>query len=323
MFAALLLARWGLNNHRIHFDTPFYKFGGFDEMRFNHDLTRKVTIDIQFDYGKEPHTLNMVIDANGNVAYELTNSVGRRISGWSINAVGPQVKEIGMVLDKVWFITAIRRPVPLTAQIGVGTQTSQPIDPDGTNISSYLVNRWSDRDPKWEIAEEWLRMVDPGLKILKVPITGMDTTVRTTRTGSGVTTDVSMSNQGAGIQNALSIISALVFSPEGSTLIVEEPEAHLHPDAQQMLVDLTNKAVNEWGKQVILITHSWEVILPFFSDIGKWGSSRGASHPKADSSKFSISTLARKKDDIQISRTNLDELGKFSDARDSFKTLWG
>ena len=154
----------------------------------------------------------------------------------------------------------------------------QPINPDGSNVITYLLERFTSRDPRWGEAENWLKRIAPELSVLKVPLRVMQASVETTDMNLRV--DINMAYQGTGIQKALSVIVAVVFSPEGSTIVIEEPEIHLHPRSQEVIVDLFNKAVNEWNKQIVFITHSWDMLLPFVSDVGP-GQGRGGQHPRA------------------------------------------
>jgi AAA15 family ATPase/GTPase len=48
--------------------------------------------------------------------------------------------------------------------------------------------------------------------------------------------EINLSMQGSGIQNAVIIISAIIFSPDKCTVCIEEPENFLHP-SQEVLVD--------------------------------------------------------------------------------------
>jgi predicted ATP-dependent endonuclease of OLD family len=92
-----------------------------------------------------------------------------------------------------------------------------------------------------------------------------------------------MNLQGTGMQNAIIIISAIIFSPPGSTICIEEPENFLHPRSQEVLVDLFNYASNKLDKQIIFSTQSYEMgMLPFISDIGK-GSERDHNYEKGKS----------------------------------------
>ena len=89
----------------------------------------------------------------------------------------------------------------------------------------------------------------------------------TTRNDTSNTTDVNMNLQGSGIQNATTIIAALVFSPPGSTIILEEPETFLHPKAIEIIIDLCNDVIEKFDKQVIITTHSLEMLYGISSDL--------------------------------------------------------
>jgi len=58
----------------------------------------------------------------------------------------------------------------------------------------------------------------------------------------------------SGIREVLSVALALA-SPEHWFIVIEEPEAHLHPRAQKILARLIARAVNH-GKYVVITTHS-------------------------------------------------------------------
>ena len=62
-------------------------------------------------------------------------------------------------------------------------------------------------------------------------------------------------NVGFGISYSLSIVVALLSAEPGSLLLIENPEAHLHPRGQSKLAELIALAAQS-GVQVIVETHS-------------------------------------------------------------------
>lgn len=223
-------------------------------------------------------------------------------------------------MRKGWYFAPSRNEVQPNLQVGYSPQQTawgQTLDPFGSNVITFLLERFTSRDPKWDLAEDWLKRIDPKLSILKSPLRGNQGYIETQQ-ASGV--DINMAYQGTGIQKTLTVIAGLVFSPEGSTIVVEEPEIHLHPRSQEVIVDLFNTAVNEWHKQVIFTAHSWNMLLPFISDIGE-GTKRGG-HATAVPQNFRLVTFAQKGDDVEIQ--DYDLKGKnFRTVRDHFKQLWG
>ncbi|MCJ2669827.1 MAG: ATP-binding protein [Candidatus Thermoplasmatota archaeon] len=230
-------------------------------------------------------------------------------------------KEIQEAIRSIWHLRPVRPELPPSQVVGVGRSQFQPLRPDGGNVIEYLLEQWTSRNPLWDEAERWLRRIDPHMDLLSVPLRGNQASIETVRSYGNkqeAEARVNLAHQGTGMQSVSSVVAALVFSIPGSIIIIEEPEAYLHPRSQEVIVDLMNKAVNEWKKQVIVSTHSWDMILPFISDIGT-GTQRGTQHVKADPEKFSLVMI-----DDEHSIKAYDLRGKtFKEVRDRTKTLWG
>lgn len=73
---------------------------------------------------------------------------------------------------------------------------------------------------------------------------------------SALLTDV-----GFGISQVLPIITLLYYVPRGSTVILEQPEIHLHPLAQANLADLIINVTKNRSLQVIFESHSEHLLL--------------------------------------------------------------
>jgi predicted ATPase len=65
---------------------------------------------------------------------------------------------------------------------------------------------------------------------------------------------------GFGLNQLIPIIVQCFYAPKGSLIVVEQPEAHLHPRAQAKLVDFLIDVVN-FGNKVIVETHSEHLLL--------------------------------------------------------------
>jgi len=69
-----------------------------------------------------------------------------------------------------------------------------------------------------------------------------------------VALDLALSSSGA--KQILTVITQLFWAPEGSLLMIEEPEISLHPQAQVDVLEMFGEAIREENKQIIATTHS-------------------------------------------------------------------
>lgn len=65
--------------------------------------------------------------------------------------------------------------------------------------------------------------------------------------------------EASGLINIISILAAL-FDDEVDVLIIDEPEVSLHPQLQSYLLREMKKAIDNYGKTIIITTHSTEMI---------------------------------------------------------------
>ncbi len=68
--------------------------------------------------------------------------------------------------------------------------------------------------------------------------------------------DVRLTDVGFGVSQVLPVLTLCYYAPEGSTLILEHPEMHLHPKAQAGLADVFIDAITNRNIQIILESHS-------------------------------------------------------------------
>lgn len=73
--------------------------------------------------------------------------------------------------------------------------------------------------------------------------------------------EVRLTDVGFGVSQVLPVLVLCYYVPEGSILILEQPEAHLHPKIQSKLADLLIEVVKERQLQIILESHSENLIV--------------------------------------------------------------
>lgn len=105
----------------------------------------------------------------------------------------------------------------------------------------------------------WLNEISPNVKLNVSQITNADVAqINYYYTGlrdSTKTREYRPTNVGFGISYILPIITALLKAKKGSMLIIENPEAHLHPKGQRKIGELIALCASR-GVQILLETHS-------------------------------------------------------------------
>lgn len=107
----------------------------------------------------------------------------------------------------------------------------------------------------------WLDMISPGVS----PVITINMSSRTTELkyeyieGREKTNSYKSINVGFGITYVLPVVVALVSAKPGDIILIENPEAHIHPKGQRMLGELL-AAAGSGGVQVIVETHSDHVL---------------------------------------------------------------
>ena len=73
--------------------------------------------------------------------------------------------------------------------------------------------------------------------------------------------EVLLTDVGFGVSQVLPVITLLYYVPEGSTVVLEQPEIHLHPLAQAGLADVIVNVAMHRRVQVIVESHSEHLLL--------------------------------------------------------------
>lgn len=68
--------------------------------------------------------------------------------------------------------------------------------------------------------------------------------------------DVLLTDVGFGVSQILPVLVLCLFVPEGSTVLLEQPEIHLHPSVQARLADIMIDTWKRRGVQIIVESHS-------------------------------------------------------------------
>jgi predicted ATPase len=105
--------------------------------------------------------------------------------------------------------------------------------------------------------EAWLGEISPGIRLRLDPKPDLD--LMSIRYQYGDSDLYRSTNVGFGITYSLPIIVAILSSKPGALIIIENPEAHLHPDGQAKMGELLALAAS-CGIQIVVETHSDHVL---------------------------------------------------------------
>lgn len=105
--------------------------------------------------------------------------------------------------------------------------------------------------------DAWMSEITPGIKITANVIEEINLASLhyEFESGTGYTEKFRPENVGFGLTYVLPVVTSILASKKGDLIIVENPEAHLHPAGQSAVAKLMSKAAQE-GVQIIVETHS-------------------------------------------------------------------
>lgn len=144
------------------------------------------------------------------------------------------------------------------------------------NVIDALIHDTVKRGRKGDLigsVNRWLKLVGRVrlLRIASVDVAGRIFELRLRDTDSGRWAN--FADVGFGIGQALPVIVDGLRTPVGAMFLVQEPEIHLHPDAQLAMADfLVDLALS--GRQVIAETHSEAILLRVRQRIATLGKGR-------------------------------------------------
>ena len=162
-------------------------------------------------------------------------------------------REFESLMDQLLYLGPLRQ-YPKRYYQWTGERKSQVIEPDGADAVAALISAARDNESLQEDVANWLKQL--GL-VDGFSIKSTDARERfyevTVKIGDA---ESALMDVGFGVSQVLPVIAMLLSAPAGSIILLEQPELHLHPNAQSALADLMLYAAEKRGLQLIVESHS-------------------------------------------------------------------
>ncbi|MCX8507153.1 MAG: DUF3696 domain-containing protein [Alphaproteobacteria bacterium] len=126
--------------------------------------------------------------------------------------------------------------------------------------------------------------------------------------------EVLLTEIGFGVSQILPVITQLFYAPKGSTVILEQPEIHLHPLAQAELADLLIQVAYKRDIQIIVESHSEHFLLRLQRRIAE--QRFGEIQVKSDDIKLYFCDIIE--GESQLIKLDLDEYGTIHNWPENF-----
>ncbi|RMG49112.1 MAG: DUF3696 domain-containing protein [Acidobacteria bacterium] len=140
-------------------------------------------------------------------------------------------------------------------------QTPQDVGMSGERVAEvlWIAHRTRGRERRLlDEIQQWLGKFGIASQLELEPLG--ETNYRVMLIDPSTRIEVNLADVGFGASQVLPVIVECLYAPEGSLLLMEQPEIHLHPKAQATLGDLFIEAVRRGDRQLIVETHSEHVL---------------------------------------------------------------
>ncbi len=242
-------------------------------LALNGDLVRIGTArDALFEDAKEDKIGLVLAFENGNEAiWQFAYNPKADILGLASPAVPPETYQTSLFGDHFQYLQA-ERLGPRTSfamsdfqvrqhrQLGtMGEYTAHflSIFRDSEIPNSTLSHPQAKSLNLLSQVEAWLSEISPGTRIHIIDSPGMD--LVSLQYSFGLSKEYRATNVGFGITYTLPVITAILSAKPGALLLLENPEAHLHPKGQARMGNLLAQTSAQ-DVQIILETHSDHVL---------------------------------------------------------------
>jgi predicted ATPase len=220
----------------------------------------------------------IAVDTQGQVSLSADGAVGSALAvvGGSIRPgyeerygeIKDACKELTRVpwatIDKIYFVPGLRgidRPM-----LGLQEQpTNEFATKEGpSQQASMLASTLGYRPEIADIVSGWTeQLVKTKVRQRLMPFRMTSVEALSQRVAGNIV------NEGLGLNQLLFPFAQVAITPLDSTIMIEEPELHLHPRAQSQLVDIFLEITKLQRKQIILTTHSEHILFRLLTAVAR------------------------------------------------------
>lgn len=242
------------------FNGDLVELGQYDDI-LNHDVKDDLEIKIGIEFDNSEETVWACLsEESDKSAGEITPEVFSRLEGLSpvelaenyyqyiqAERLGPEdnyPKRNGG-FHKHW----LGKKGEFTAEVFNEVSLSRERLLDG----DPRIHRSSSNPQIFNTIQDWMYEISPDVDVISSDLSKANVSVNSFVFNGGK--EMRPKNVGFGMSYSFGIVSALILAPVGGLVILENPEAHLHPRAQSYLgrlIALSSLA----GVQVVVETHS-------------------------------------------------------------------
>lgn len=233
-----------------------YNFSDREEVHFKLDfigdkVNNKVSLDVRYTYDKDSDVLNLAEDKIDAEIFDIPLFTDEFVF-LSAERISPSTA-YEMSYDKVVNNHTIGIHGELAAHF-LSLYGDTLTVPDQLCLKTSSSNKLSDQ------VQEWMNEISPGIKISTKELSEIDKVVISYgfQTDTISTNNFRPTNVGFGISYVLPVVIACLSSVH-KMIIIENPEAHLHPRGQAKMGELIAKCATA-GAQLFIETHSDHIV---------------------------------------------------------------
>ena len=161
------------------------------------------------------------------------------------------------LMGKIRYLGPLR-PYPYRFYQWTGERKTEVAEPDGADTFATLVSSERDDGRLKKSVAAWLRKLD---LLQDLTISAADSHSRFYEVLVKIDdVESALVDVGFGVSQVLPVLTMLLSAPEGSIILLEQPELHLHPNAQAALADLMLYAAESRNVQLIVESHSEHIV---------------------------------------------------------------